>query len=420
MKRNRWLHAFFAATMVFVIVLAAVTWSPSTHSWVAYLIVGALTAAYAAFGWRGFEDARVAAVFVPLMIVATFGLVAVSPSTAFVQCIVYPVLWTQIERTRTAVVACVLVGVAASFGFIVSLGATPDTYAQIAIIEGASVVGACALGVWISNIHALSDSRQQLLDELQATQESLAAANRAAGVSSERERMARELHDTIAQNLAGIVMLSQRSRRDLAAGRLDDDRLALIEDSAKDALEESRTLVAAGAAGLAAGGLGAALHRLGERFGRETGIVVTVEACGDDMDRDAQVVLLRVAQEALANVRAHADATTVQVTLEQRPQTPDAHRSQAWDEQRPQTHDGHRPQARDADRPGGTGLRIADDGHGFDTRAPAPGFGLRGLRERLALAGGTFDVSSTPGGGTVVTASVGPVAAERRLVEVTR
>ncbi|WP_235671880.1 histidine kinase, partial [Aeromonas veronii] len=142
----------------------------------------------------------------------------------------------------------------------------------------ASVVGSRALGLWISSIAALSESRQHLLDELQATQESLAAAHRAAGVSSERERIARDLHDTIAQNLAGIVMLTQRSRRDLTAGRLDDDRLALIEDSAKDALEESRTLVAAGAAGLASGGLGAALHRLGERFGRETGIVVAVDA----------------------------------------------------------------------------------------------------------------------------------------------
>ncbi len=156
----------------------------------------------------------------------------------------------------------------------------------------------------------------------------------------------------------------------------------MLEESARTALEESRTLVAAGAAGVANDGLGAALHRLGERFTRETGIPVMVDAPDCPLDRDAQVVLLRVGQEALANVRAHARATSARVAL----------------------HVDGRCVV----------LRVADDGVGFDADAPTAGHGLRGLRDRLALAGGTCVVTSTPGTGTAIEASV-PAGAEPSL-----
>ncbi len=71
------------------------------------------------------------------------------------------------------------------------------------LIESVSVAGACALGLWITRIAQLSDERRVLLEQLQATQASLAEAHRTAGITSERERLARELHDTVAQDLAG-------------------------------------------------------------------------------------------------------------------------------------------------------------------------------------------------------------------------
>jgi signal transduction histidine kinase len=320
--RNRWLHAFFAGTMLLTAVIAVFGWSPWSSQWPAFAMIGVLVVAYAAYGHRGYDHHRPAAAFLPLVVLAAAVLPAVTPSTAFVQCILFPLVWCQSQRIRTGIVLSVAVGIASGIGLQVSGG--PDEIVSTLLIEVISVVGASAMGVWISSIAGLSESRRALLDELRATQASLAEANRAAGIASERERLAREIHDTVAQNLAGIVMLTERARRDLADERTDalDERLTVLEESARAALEESRVLVAAGAAGASHDSLAGALHRLGERHTRETGTPVTVEAADCPLDRDAQVVLLRVAQEALANVRTHANAASGASHCTTRPSRP--------------------------------------------------------------------------------------------------
>ncbi|GAA3339145.1 sensor histidine kinase [Curtobacterium pusillum] len=381
-RQNVWLHAFFAATVVLTAVIAVFGWSPWPSRWPAYVALTGFAAAYVAYGWRGYEVPRAAAAFLPVALAVTLVLPAVAPTTAFVQCIVFPLVWCQARGVRTSVLLSVVVGVLSAIGLQISCG--PDALVGTILIESVSVVGSCGMGIWMTRVAALAEERRRLLDELRSTQDSLAEAHRTAGVTSERERLAREIHDTVAQNLAGIVMLTERARGDLAADRVDrlDERLTILEESARAALEESRTLVAAGAAGVAGDGLGAALHRLGERFSRETGIPVTVDAPDCVLDRDTQVVLLRVAQEALANVRTHAHAASARVALHVA-----------------------------ADQ---VGLRIADDGVGFDASVPTAGHGLRGVRERLALAGGTCTITSDAGRGTVVDVSL-PTGAEPRL-----
>ncbi|MDP4332154.1 sensor histidine kinase [Curtobacterium sp. A7_M15] len=384
---NRWLHVFFAGTMLLTAVITAVGWSPWETRWPASDAIAVLVVAYVAYGHRGYDDHRAAAAFLPLVIVAALVLPAVVPSTAFVQCIVFPLVWVQSERIRTAVVLSVAVGVASGIGL--QLASGPGALVTTLLIESISVIGACAMGVWISRVAGLSEERRQLVEELRATQQSLADANRSAGIASERERLARELHDTVAQNLAGIVMLTERARRDLANDRGPDleERLTVLEESARAALEDSRALIAAGVAGATTGSLAGSLHRLAERFTRETGTPVTVDATGGPLDRDAQVVLLRVVQESLANVRAHAGADSVRVVL------------------------SHSPER--------VGVRVTDDGVGFDTGAPLAGHGLRGLHERLALSGGTCTITSNPGSGTVVEATL-PTGPEPRLPDAVR
>lgn len=382
---NRWLHGFFAGTMLLTVVIAALAWSPWSTRWPAYVVVAVLVVAYIAYGHRGYDEPRAAAAFLPLVLLGTLVLPAVSPNTAFVQCIAFPLVWVQSERVRTAVLLSVAVAVTSSIGLQISGG--PDALVSTLLVEGISVVGTCAIGVWISSVSRLSEDRRQLIDELRATQQSLAEAHRSAGVASERERLAREIHDTVAQNLAGIVMLTERARKDHSSGRgaALDERLSVLEESARAALEDSRSLIAAGVAGATSGSLAGSLHRLAERFTRETGTPATVDATDVPLDRDAQVVLLRVVQESLANIRAHANASAVQIVL----------------------HHDH-----DLER---TGVRVTDDGVGFDTGAPTAGHGLRGLRERLMLSGGTCAITSAPGGGTVVDASL-PTAAGAALL----
>jgi signal transduction histidine kinase len=188
----------------------------------------------------------------------------------------------------------------------------------------------------------------------------------------ERERISRELHDTLTQSLTGLVMLSQRAAR--LAGAEEPDlpalrrQLELVDDVAREALGEARAVVASSASLQVDRGLAAALSLLAERMTRETGILVS-SAVTASTTRELEVVLLRCAQEALANVRKHSGATMARVEV---------------------THDS-------AD----LRLSITDDGTGFDRvdRAATRGFGLTGMSERLALVGGDLDVSRTPTGG---------------------
>jgi signal transduction histidine kinase len=302
---------------------------------------------------------------------------AISPGMATMQAIVFPLLWYFSRSTRAAVVANAALAVVVGTGYVVRLGGTPSAVWQAVVIETISLAGSLAIGLWITRISEQSEERAALLDELRRTQARLESVSRDAGVLSERQRLAREIHDTIAQDLTGIVMLAQRTRRELADGGTTlGETVDLLEDSARAALAETRALVAATApVALAEGGIEAALRRLGERFERETGIAVDVRSSGGStIERDTEVVLLRCAQEGLANVRKHSGAGAASVVL-----TVSALSAT---------------------------LVVRDDGVGFDTAAPRHGFGLAGLHDRLELVGGSFAVDASAGRGTVLTAAL--------------
>src|SRR5699024_269426 len=106
----------------------------------------------------------------------------------------------------------------------------------------------------------------------------LAEAHHASGVLAERERLAGEIHDTLAQGFTSIVMVAQTAQAELRRGRDDAaaERLASIEATARDNLEEARALVAAFApAALSQGTLVDALERITERFAAETGVALS-------------------------------------------------------------------------------------------------------------------------------------------------
>jgi signal transduction histidine kinase len=249
---------------------------------------------------------------------------------------------------------------------------------------GIALVFSIALGLWVTQIAEQSEVQRQLVAQLRAAQEELAATHHAAGVTAERERMAQEIHDTLAQGFTSVVMLAQTTAAELERGHDEAarGRVEQIEQVARQNLAEARALVAAfGPADLADATLAEALGRLAERFAAQTGVAVTLtpgtqEAAGG-LPRDAQVALLRAAQEALANVRRHAGATHVALGL-----------------------------ARDHDE---VTLAVVDDGRGIGTGVPE-GNGLRGMRERARGAGGDLAVDSAPGEGTRLRVTV-PVGA---------
>ncbi len=175
-----------------------------------------------------------------------------------------------------------------------------------------------------SRIIEQSRERAQLIERLEAAQAELADLSRQAGTLAERQRLAGEIHDTIAQGLTSIVMLLQAADGEIGADPPEARRhVGLAAQTARESLAEARAMVATlTPAHLEGGPLYEALGRLTDRIGAELGITARFEVCGParPLPPNAEVVLLRAAQEALANVRKHARAADVQVILAYQPQ----------------------------------------------------------------------------------------------------
>ncbi|WP_327398999.1 sensor histidine kinase [Streptomyces sp. NBC_01288] len=229
--------------------------------------------------------------------------------------------------------------------------------------------------------------RQRLVEELRDTRDTLAKQQRQAGVLAERTRIARDLHDTLAQELAGSVMMLQVAERDW-----DDrpdvarTRVRAVADGLGANLTETRRMIRdLTPAAVAEAGLEDALRLLCARSRTEgAGARIQFRAVGAHqpvLDEHTATTLFRVAQSTLANVREHARAASVLVTYRR-------HRNRVE-------------------------LEVSDDGRGFDPAAAFAtgaradrGFGLPAARARLRECGGDLDVSSMPGRGTRVRATV--------------
>ena len=167
--------------------------------------------------------------------------------------------------------------------------------------------------------------RQRLIASLYAAQEEsaaltdeLARVQRTQGVTSERTRLSRDIHDGIAQGFSSIVLLARAARTEEDPQRVRE-LLAHLEDGATRGLEESRRVVAALApADLDEGSLAGAVRRVTDRFGTESGVDAQVDVIGQlpPLPTTTEVTLLRCVQGALANVRTHARARRVVVTLD--------------------------------------------------------------------------------------------------------
>jgi signal transduction histidine kinase len=198
-----------------------------------------------------------------------------------------------------------------------------------------------------------------------------------AAAQEERNRLARDLHDSIKQQLfsinVGAATAQERWERDPEGARA---ALADVRRSAKEAMVEMQALLhqLRPQALASSAGLVEALREQCEALGYRTGAEVTLEL-GDTLPDGrlppgAQETLFRIAQEALGNVARHARARKVRVWL---------------------------------GREGESALlRVEDDGQGFDPAEETSGMGLRNLRERAESAHGTVEVASQPGSGTTV------------------
>ena len=211
------------------------------------------------------------------------------------------------------------------------------------------------------------------LNRMAGQLQSLLAARQELAVVEERNRLARELHDSVKQHVFANMLLVRAARKLIAR---DPDKaqahLADAEQLADQAQQELIALIRAlRPAAIADKGLAATLREYAGDWQRRMGIALEVRVQGErTTPLDSEETLFRVAQEALSNVARHSDAQQVEVLL-------------AWSAEQ-------------------VYLTIHDDGKGFDAARPAgKGVGLASMRERLEALGGTLSVASSSAGTTI-------------------
>jgi signal transduction histidine kinase len=262
---------------------------------------------------------------------------------------------------------------------------------QLAMVLGPVFGAAFAVvtGLAYRALYAEAENQRRAADELRRTRAELARSQHDAGVLAERERLAREIHDTLAQGFSSIVLMGRSAAKALDAGDQDTvrSRLRTVQETAAANLDEARSFVRGlRPPALEQSGLVEALRRLCAKTEAEAAARGTSLRCRFELEGSPgglpnayQATLLRAAQSSLANVWAHAKARTAVVTLS----------------------------FLDAE----VTMDVFDDGVGFDPATVLPaaaargdghGVGIQGLRERVSALGGSLDVESAPGEGTVV------------------
>lgn len=378
MLHKRWWDIAVVAGSASIAMAIAFGLGPGTAAEraVAYVAIAAFALAYFLIARPAIGAAstvRFSVFLTTIAVVLAVG-TAATEFLATLQVLAYPLAWVLGDTRRRGIVGSAVIAVAVMIGYAIGGGFTVGAIVAGLTTAGFSFAFATAFGLWIASIAEYGEERARLLEELTAAQAEVRALSHERGASEERERLARDIHDTLAQTLAGLVIFAERAGRQSREGQTDAAAatISTVEQVARDALAEARALVARTAAVPDEPAFGAAVERLAERFRVHAGatIDVRVDDVAEALGRDRQVVLLRCVQEGLSNVARHAQATIVSVSV------------------------------RESD--GAALLQIADDGRGFDPAGTRGGFGLAGMGERVALAGGTFEVDSAPGAGTRV------------------
>ncbi|MBT2450635.1 sensor histidine kinase [Streptomyces sp. ISL-43] len=406
------LHALFIGLLALA-ATRAVTDSAPRAGWVV-AACAVLAAAYVAGALAPVvhRSARAGALWLAGLCAAWAGLLVVSPDGLW---IAFPLYFLELHllRLRWGVAAVAVTACAAIGGFLAhSRAVSPGAF--LGPLLGGAVAVATVLGY--QALYRESERRRELIEELITTRAELAAAERGAGILAERERLAREIHDTLAQGLSSIQLLLRAAERTLAeaagagAGTAgpagapgpvpatspppaapDPTAAALAHigqarRAAQENLAEARRFVRAlTPPDLEHGSLPAALERLctgapGPR------VRFSLSGAPRPLPTPYEVALLRIAQSALANVVRHAGAGRAEITLTFMDTS--------------------------------VTLDIVDDGKGFDpsrasSSAPSGGggFGLPAMRSRAETLGGLFTVESSPGQGTAVAVTL-PLPAE--------
>lgn len=396
---------FLLAVSVLVTVVQLIS-APSAHLWVV-LALSVATALwllwFSTLHPRWQARRRLMGMYYAGLMVLTAALVALAPWYGFFAFFGYPQAFAALHgRWRyVGAVATGIIQAAAFLGGATGIAADDLWWEWLGV---SAVSAAISVGFFffteqvlrhtaqqkqaLAEVHSANVRLERALAENADLQAQLLTQARGAGVLDERQRMAREIHDTLAQGLAGILAQLQAADQ-----RLDDEpslrrHISNATDLARESLAEARrTVHAVEPTVLARAALPDAIRDLTRRWSDDAHVDVTLTTTGDPrpMHTDIEVALLRTTQEALANVAKHAGARRVGLTLSYMDDL--------------------------------VTLDVRDDGVGFEPDAVRAagstpgGFGLIGMRQRVQRLAGRLEVESEPGGGTAISAAVPAIPA---------
>ena len=427
--------------LAFCVVLSLSLPNPGHDAELTALILSALSAAWMLWmftlhpAWR--DRPRVMALFISVLIVlgallvldqTLFGLYTFTIYFYVIRFLVWP--WRLLGAAAVGVLA------ATSQAYGVDKHTLDGVLIYLIII--AANVGVLLGYTWSRRTNEralgeLSEANRRLeasLAENAGLQQQLLTQAREAGVLDERQRMAREIHDTLAQGLTGIITQLQAAEQaadDPAGWRRHFEAATRL---ARESLSEARRSVAAlRAESLETGRLSEALADVAGRWSTLQGIPAQVTTTGTarPMSPEAEFALLRTAQEALANVAKHAHATRVGVTLsymehevaldvrdDGRGFDPAQLCTEAAKAAKAAATNGHAAVAHVNGVTGLVGLSVADSLRHPDAEKSGGGFGLVSMRQRIENLAGTLQVESEPGFGTGISACIPVASAEAR------
>ncbi len=366
-----WWHLVFAAVVAVTAGLVAVqdlpAWRVGTVLGLLAVLAGAYVLTPAKFDWGRGRLAYLALLFV------VSGTAPFLVPTAGILLFAVVSHCYMLMRLRWAVVGTAGLLLATGGANLVGTGLNGAVVATVVIWVVLGMVASLLLGRFIGGIIEQSAQRASLIGELERTRAELAQLSRNEGALAEHERLAREIHDVVAQNLTSMLMLVRAAGGSLARGDQASARqqLALADTAGQEGLRAARDLIGpVGRPEPHDGALVAALGRccasLGARYGFEA--VLDVDGTERDLPVAVSAAVLRAAQECLANVGRHSGARRANVHITFGDQD--------------------------------VVLEVSDDGSGFDAGART-GFGTRQLRARADELGGLAEVLSAPGEGTV-------------------
>jgi signal transduction histidine kinase len=376
---NRWFgHLYIVSNVALFVLFLGVEEVSNARKYAAALVTAMVLLVFVGHTKPVMERTKGQAVFggtVALLLGSA--LFAIHPLFFFGLFALYPLCFIAFPN-QLEIPALILLGLASTVGFAGWNGWGVRAWLFALAQSGLGAGFAFTLGRWIHRVVNQSRERAQLLETLESTRTELAEVHRNAGIAAERDRMGAEIHDTLAQGFTSLLMLVRGVQASLTTN--PEGALGLLkvaEQTAQDNLDEARALITnSRPAPLQNAPITAALDRLVTQFGLDTNIATSMRTSGIPraLDPAQEVVLLRTAQETLANVRKHAAASQVELRLQFSENNVD--------------------------------LFIHDNGLGFDTTTAPAGFGLKGMRARAVQVGGHVKVDSSPGKGTRVQVSL--------------